>query len=188
MDTGSFASSYFKKMSGTIDRLNYGQWDEAIELVRRAWEEDKFIYTFGNGGSGATASHYAMDWGKGISYATKRKMKVVCLNDSAPTLLAYANDISHDSIFVEQLKNLVRPGDLVIGISGSGNSKNVLNAIEYANEKDAVTLGVCGFDGGILRKIARHSVWVDIPDMQIVEDLHLAFGHVVMQNLSQTSA
>jgi D-sedoheptulose 7-phosphate isomerase len=187
MDTGSFTKTYFRKLSGAIDGLDYGQWDEAVELVRRAWEEDRFIYTFGNGGSGSTASHFAMDWGKGISYATKRKMKVVCLNDSAPILLAYANDISHESIFVEQLKNLLRPGDLVIGISGSGNSKNVLNAIEYANQKDAVTIGLCGYDGGQLRKIARQSVWIDIPDMQIVEDLHLSFGHVVMQKLTLPS-
>ena len=183
MSTTSFAQTYFQKLTASLAELDSRQWDEGAELVRQAWEQDKFVYTFGNGGSGSTASHFAMDWSKGISHGKDRKLKVHCLNGNVPTMLAYANDLSYESIFVEQLRGLVRPGDLVIGISGSGNSKNVLRAIEHANEAGAVTLGLCGYDGGQLRKIARHQVWVNIPDMQIVEDLHLVFGHVVMQKL-----
>jgi D-sedoheptulose 7-phosphate isomerase len=104
---------------------------------------------------------------------------MVCLNDNIPTLTAYANDVSYDEVFVEPLRNFLAPGDLVVAISGSGNSRNVLKAIEYANGAGAVTVGLTGYDGGALKKIARYGVNVPIDDMQVTEDLHMVFDHLI---------
>lgn len=178
-----FAQTYFEKLTATIQDMDKARIDAAIALIETAWKNKKQIFTLGNGGSAATASHYICDWNKGISYGQTNRIRGICLNDNLGTLMAYANDVSYEVVFVEQLKNFLNPGDLVIGISGSGNSPNVLRAIEYANENGAVTLGLCGYDGGKLKSLAQHHVWVPVRDMQIVEDLHLTFGHMVMQKL-----
>ncbi len=149
-----------------------------------AWKNKKPIITFGNGGSGSTASHYICDWNKGISYGRAERMKCICLNDNFATMLAYGNDVSYDSIFVEQLKNFIEKDALIVALSGSGNSKNVLNAVQFANENGARTLALTGYDGGKLKGLAKHSIWIRINDMQITEDLHLSFGHMAMQKLS----
>jgi D-sedoheptulose 7-phosphate isomerase len=137
----------------------------------------------GNGGSAATASHFVCDFNKGLSYGRERKYKFLCLNDNVPALMAYANDVGYDAVFVEQLKNFLQVGDLVIGISGSGNSANVVKAVEYANAHGAVTLALVGYDGGQLKRVAKHCVHVDIADMQIVEDLHMILDHMSMRVL-----
>jgi len=132
----------------------------------------------GNGGSAATASHYAADFNKGLSYGKARRFRFLCLSDNVPTLTAYANDVAYEEVFVEQLRNFLQPGDLVIAISGSGNSRNILKAIEYANGEGAVTVGLTGYDGGALKRIAQHGVHVPIADMQVTEDLHMVLDHL----------
>jgi D-sedoheptulose 7-phosphate isomerase len=132
----------------------------------------------GNGGSAATASHYAADFNKGLSYGKARRFRFICLSDNVPTLTAYANDVAYDEAFVEQLRNFLEPGDLVVAISGSGNSRNVLKAIEYANRSGAVTVGLTGYDGGELKRIARYGVHIPIDDMQVTEDLHMVLDHL----------
>lgn len=174
---------YYEKLKNTVDLLNFAEIENGIQLIDQARRNHKQVITFGNGGSASTASHFICDWNKGASYQKEIRIRGLCLNDNFATVMAYANDVSYASVFVEQLKNFLQPGDLVIGISGSGNSENVLQAIQYANEKDAITLGLCGYDGGKLKQLARHSIWVNVNDMQIVEDLHLSFGHVAMQQL-----
>ena len=119
----------------------------------------------GNGGSGSTASHFACDINKGSCFELNKKFKVICLNDNMPTILAYANDLSYDKIFVEQLKNFLQEGDVVIGISGSGNSETVLQAVSYAKEHGARTVGLSGFDGGTLARIA------DVPLIAAINDM-----------------
>jgi D-sedoheptulose 7-phosphate isomerase len=180
----SFARDYFTKVIETIKILDYGEFDNGIGLVEAALKAKKPVITFGNGGSGATASHFICDWNKGISYGQENRIKGICLNDSFPTVMAYANDVSYESVFVEQLKNFIAPDCLVIALSGSGNSKNVLKAVEFANHHEAQTLGLVGCDGGQLKKLALHSIWIRINDMQVTEDLHLSFGHMTMQKLS----
>lgn len=180
----SFAKDYLGKIIETIKVLDYGEFDNAISLVDEAWKNRKPVIIFGNGGSGSNASHFVCDWNKGICFGKENKLRAVCLNDNIAMLSAYANDVSFESIFVESLKNYIEPGALVIGISGSGNSANVLSAIEFANQNGATTLGLTGFDGGRLKKLAKHSVWIRIKDMQVTEDLHLSFGHMTMQKLS----
>jgi len=139
----------------------------------------------GNGGSAATASHFVCDINKGVSLKLQKKFKVLCLNDNIPIMLAYANDISYDSVFIEQLKNFIGNDDLVIGISGSGNSKNILNAIEYANKIGARTFGIIGCDGGKLKDIAQRSLIVRSFDMQKIEDCHMILAHLTMQYFSK---
>jgi D-sedoheptulose 7-phosphate isomerase len=177
------AQNYLARLSETIRKLDADEFDSSIGLVRSAWQSNKQIIVFGNGGSALTALHYVTDWNKAIYLATGKPIRARCLLDNIGLVTAYANDISYDDIFLEQLKAALMPGDLVIGISGSGNSENVLRAIAYANENDGVTLGICGYSGGKLRKLARHSICTNVHDMQLSEDLHLVFGHIVMQTL-----
>ena len=141
------------------------------------------MFIMGNGGSGSSASHAAGDLNKGVSYGREKRFRVMSLNDNMATLTAYANDVSYSEAFVEQLKNFLNPGDVVIGISGSGNSASILKAIEYANQQGAVTVGMCGFSGGKLAGMAQLPVHIPVHDMQKVEDIHMMLFHVAMQVL-----
>lgn len=177
--------SYFDKLKLTIDNLDRKEINEFINLLLKARDEGKFIFIMGNGGSAATASHYVCDFNKGLSYGQKSRFKLFCLNDNMATLSAYSNDVSYEVVFLEQLKNFVRSDDIVIGISGSGNSKNVLLAIEYANSIGANTVGITGYDGGKLKQIAKHSINANVGDMQISEDIHMILDHLCMKIISE---
>jgi D-sedoheptulose 7-phosphate isomerase len=176
--------SYLSRLQAVLTRVNVGEIEALAGLLRKAYDEGRTIFIMGNGGSGATASHIACDLNKGACFNASKKFRVMALTDNMPTLLALANDVGYESVFVEQLKCFLRPGDLVVAISGSGNSKNVLAAVEYANAHGGATVGLTGFDGGRLKKLAKASVHVNADDMQIVEDLHLIIGHILMQALS----
>ena len=139
----------------------------------------------GNGGSGATASHFACDMNKEVSSGLDKRIQVICLNDNIPIISAYANDLSYDNIFTEQLKNFLKPNDVVIGISVSGNSRNVIKAIQYANDHSAITVGFTGFDGSQVAKIAKIPIVIAANDMQKVEDIHLILFHMIMQILQK---
>jgi len=179
MDYTKGIEDYFAKIKRTLDAVSRSEINEFMNLLADALESGRTVFIMGNGGSGATASHYAGDFNKGLSYGKAKRFRFVCLNDNVPTVLAYANDVGYEEVFVEQLKNFLSPGDLVIGISGSGNSPNVLKAIEYANGAGATTIGLTGFDGGKLKRIARHGVNVPIDNMQVAEDLHMMLDHLV---------
>lgn len=174
---------YFKKLVDLLNSIDRKQIDDAVQLVADTWLADKQIITLGNGGSSLTALHFINDWNKSIYLAKKKPFRGRSLIDNIGLVMSYANDISFEDIFVEQLKNIMTPGDLVIGISGSGNSENVIRAITYANQNQAKTLGLCGYRGGRLKSIAQHVLWVDKDDMQLSEDIHAIFGHIVMQTL-----
>lgn len=182
------AQAYFRKLETVLASLDHQSLDNAVALVAQAQEDGKQIITLGNGGSSLTALHFITDWNKSIYLATKRPFRGRTLIDNVGLTFAYANDVSFQDVFVEQLKNILCRGDLVIAISGSGNSENVLRAVRYANDRGAVTLGLCGYGGGALRQIAQHVVWVNVNDMQLAEDVHSMFGHVVMQRLCFGSA
>lgn len=174
-------TKYLHGLSELLKRLDMGQIENFISLLQQARDEERAIYLFGNGGSGAAASHFICDLNKGSSYGKDVRFKVFCLNDNMATVLAYANDVAYADVFIEQLKNFLRPQDLVVAISGSGNSENVLRAIDYANARGAITVGICGFGGGRLKEKAQHAVHVAVDDMQMVEDAHMAVLHLVMQ-------
>ena len=154
-----------------------------IDLVNAKFQAGRQIITCGNGGSAYAASHYITDWNKMVSLATGRKFRGISLCDNIGMVTAFANDVGYDEIFAGQLKAILAEDDLVIAISCSGNSPNVIKAVEYANQAGADTLAVVGYDGGKLKRIAKHSVWVPSFDMQLCEDVHLMFGHMVMKAL-----
>lgn len=176
---------YIEQLKTALDRISRDEINKFAEVLMEAYKNDAQIYIFGNGGSAATASHFACDLNKGASYGFDKRFKVICLNDNMATLMAYSNDVSYDDIFVEPLKNFIKDGDVVVGISGSGNSKNVLKAIEYANGNGNVTFGLTGYDGGNLRKVANFSINANLNNMQISEDIHLIVGHIMMSIFNQ---
>ncbi len=172
-------NNYLSRLQNCIDNLDRKEIDTFIKLLLQVRDEGRTIFILGNGGSAATASHFCCDFNKGMSYGLDKKFKMICLNDNVATMMAYANDVSYENIFVEPLKNFFKEGDMVIGISGSGNSKNVLKAIEYANEHNGLTIGLTGYNGGDLKKIAKYSVNANINNMQITEDIHMIFCHMI---------
>jgi D-sedoheptulose 7-phosphate isomerase len=186
MDYQPFAKQYIDRLKGVMDNFEVRLFDQMVTMVLDAYERRAHIFVMGNGGSGATASHLACDINKGCCLDLNKKFKMICLNDNMPTMLALANDISYDAIFEEQLKNFFDPGDLVIGISGSGNSENVLRAIGYAANHGGRTIGWSGFGGGKLATLVELALVAQSHDMQQVEDLHMIIAHMAMQAIFTT--
>lgn len=172
--------TYITREIETLRKLNREEINCFIHLLEDAFYAEKNIYIFGNGGSASTASHYANDFNKGISEFTEKKFRFICLNDNVPTIMAIANDIGYEEIFRFQLQGHLLPGDIVIGISGGGNSKNVLNAVSYAKEHGIKTVGITGGDGGKLKNLADISIHVPADSLQITEDIHLILNHLIM--------
>jgi D-sedoheptulose 7-phosphate isomerase len=181
-----FAEVYISKLMKVLNELDSASVDNAIALVEAAWRKNKQIITLGNGGSSLTALHFINDWNKSVYMHAKLPFRGRSLVDNIGLVMSYGNDVAFQDVFIEQLRNILLPGDLVIAISGSGNSENVIRAVNYANENGAVTLGLCGFDGGQLKDISQHYVWIKAKDMQLSEDVHFIFGHIVMQSLCVT--
>ena len=175
--------NYLERLKNTLDNLDRDEIETFIQVLNQAREKGNNIFIIGNGGSAATASHFVCDFNKGASYMVddKKRFKFICLNDNTAINMAYANDVSYDDIFVEPMKNFFNKGDVVIGISGSGNSKNVVKAIEYANQNGGITVGLTGYDGGKLKQICKHSINANIDDMQISEDVHMILCHLIMR-------
>ncbi len=181
--TDGSAQAYLDKSARLLQALDCAAIDNGVKVVKDAWIQGRQIITLGNGGSSMTALHMITDWNKSIFKSSGRPFRGRSLVDNMGLLMAYGNDISFQDIFIEQLKNIMQPGDLVIAISGSGNSENVIRAVNYANENGGVTLGLCGYSGGKLKDLAQHTIWVNANDMQLCEDIHAMFGHIVMQKL-----
>lgn len=156
-----------------------------LDVMMTAFHEEQIIYTLGNGGSGAAASHLCEDIGKGTlpNMGMEKRFKVLSLADNTPYILAWANDEGYETIFEQQLRNFAKPRDVVIGISGSGNSANVLNAVRYANRQGLITVGFTGFDGGELGRLVDHHVHVACDDMGIVESVHGTLMHYIVIEL-----
>lgn len=176
---------YFNQVSETLTKINISELEAVVQSITDCYNRGGMIYIFGNGGSSATASHVAGDYLKGITFGMEKRLRIICLSDNIPGLMAIANDISYDDIFVEQLKNFIKSGDLVIGISGSGNSENVLKALNLAKEKKVETIAFVGFSGGKAKAIADVCVHIPVNDMEMTEDLHLLCFHAIKQNLIQ---
>jgi D-sedoheptulose 7-phosphate isomerase len=184
----SLANRYFDRLISIIGQMDLSEIDRAVGLVESAWIQGRQIIVLGNGGSAMTALHFVTDWNKSIFSATGRPFRGRTLIDNMGLVTAHANDVSYQDVFSEQIKNVAEGGDLVIAISGSGNSENVIRAVTAANTLGCVTLGLCGYSGGRLKTVAQHALWVNVDDMQICEDLHAVFGHIVMQALCGTLA
>jgi D-sedoheptulose 7-phosphate isomerase len=175
----SFPSTYKSSLFQAIDSVDLERVREAIGILADARANQRHIFVCGNGGSASTASHFACDMVKGASFQRAERFRIMALTDSLPTLTAYSNDVNYECVFVEQLKNFAQPGDVVMAISGSGNSPNVLRAIEYANSIGCRTIGLTGRNGGKLGPLAQLNILVPEPHMGRIEDVHMIVAHMI---------
>lgn len=181
MDFKSAIKEYYEREIEVMRRLNLEEINEAMNAIYDTYKKGGTIYVCGNGGSAATASHMQNDFNKGISEYLEEKFNFCCLNDNVATLMAVANDIGYEEVFRFQITGKLKKEDLFIGISGSGNSKNVLNAAEYSKENGVKVVGITGYSGGKLKEMADYNMYVEENDMQIAEDIHMTFDHMMMK-------
>ena len=181
MDFIKEINEYYDREKKVIDALDRDEINAAMNALLEAYERGATVYVFGNGGSSATASHMVCDFNKGTCYELATTFKFVCLNDNIPLLMAISNDDSFENVFVYQLKDRLTKDDLVLAISGSGNSHNVIKAVDYAKGVGCKIIGMTGYSGGKLRQKADYFLHVPVDDMQITEDLHMGFDHMIMQ-------
>ena len=182
-------ASYFERLKTEIDRLNRAEIEQLADLIHEAWQKQQCVFIVGNGGSACLASHLCEDLGKGtlseddLRDESKRRLKVLSLTDNVGWLTALGNDMGYDQVFVQQLANFGQPGDLLIAISGSGNSPNVLAAVDWANRHGMKTFGMTGFDGGKLKQMQQAGIHVRLDDMGMVESLHGCVIHWLVDDL-----
>jgi D-sedoheptulose 7-phosphate isomerase len=174
-----YPSLYREQLRKTLDALPVDRIATAIEWFDEARANRRHIFVCGNGGSAATASHFVCDVVKGASYQREARFRMMALNDSVSTMTAYSNDVNYECVFTEQLKNFAEPGDILLVISGSGNSPNVVKAVEYANSVGCKTIALTGRDGGKLAHIAQLNVQVTEPHMGRIEDAHMIICHMI---------
>ena len=179
VQTNDFAVRYKDLLARALDTIDICAIEKAANLLHRARENGRTIFVCGNGGSASTASHFVCDMVKGASYGRDARFRIMALTDSLPTITAYSNDVAYDCVFVEQLKNFARQGDLVIAISGSGNSPNVVRALEYAGSIGCDRIALTGRDGGKLGPLAQVEIRVAEPHMGRIEDGHMVICHIL---------
>ena len=176
----AYTAGYFKALAQLIPQLPYAAIDTIVEVLLEAFLEERTVFVFGNGGSAASASHMMVDMNKGTAKAdTARRMKVIALTDNVPLLTAWANDVSYEHVFSEQLKNFLQENNVAFAISASGNSTNVLLALRTARERGASTLGVTGHQGGKMKSLCDICAVVPSGNTQMIEDMHHAILHSI---------
>ncbi|MBI3838913.1 MAG: SIS domain-containing protein [Planctomycetia bacterium] len=182
-------NEYVQRLQCELNRVDRKEIQAWADLIFEAWQNEKFVFVFGNGGSATTATHISEDLGKStlrqddLKDETKKRLKILSLTDNLGWILALGNDVGYDQIFVQQLMNYGRPGDLTIAISGSGNSPNVLAAVDWANRHGLKTFGLTGYDGGKLRRMQQAGMHVPLNDMGMVESIHLCLFHWVLNDV-----
>jgi len=184
LDPKNFIDRYLTEVNRCLASLDKGKIELVIDALFEAYKKDRKVFILGNGGAASTASHMACDLGKGtlqrIYDNTERRFRVISLTDNVALMTAFANDLSFDDIFVQQLRNLIETDDIVIALSGSGNSRNVVKAVEYAKSCRAITIGILGFKtGGKLGKIVDYSITIDCTHYGPIEDIQLVISHLI---------
>ena len=182
----SFPALYKTNLLQAIEAIDVDQVNQAIQVLSEARDQNQHVFVCGNGGSASTASHFACDMVKGASFGREKRFRIMALTDSLPTITAYSNDVSYDCVFAEQLKNFAQPGDVVMAISGSGNSPNVLRAVEYAKSAGCRTIALTGRDGGKLGPLAEINIQAKIPHMGRIEDVHMIVSHMIAYHFMDT--
>ncbi len=183
------AKDYLTRLETELEHIDQDALRRWADAIYQAWDNERFVFIFGNGGSGTTASHMSEDLGKStlregdLSDESKKRLKVMSLTDNAGWIMAVGNDLAYDQIFVQQLMNYGGKGDLVIAISGSGNSPNVLNAVDWANRHGLITFGLTGYEGGKLKTMQQDGLHVELDDMGMVESIHLCLFHWVLNDV-----
>ena len=175
----NFIRTYLDNLHAAIQELPIADIEIVVDVIYQAYRRGNQIFIMGNGGSAATSSHFACDLGKGTVAPGKGRFRVMSLNDNVPLMTAYANDFGYDHIFAEQLENLVQPDDVVIMLTASGNSPNILRAADCAKQHDAITIGLIGFGGGKLKDMVDHHITISSRDYGNVEDIHLILEHSI---------
>lgn len=175
----AFVENYIAQNLTLLKLLDAREIARIIAEFEKARDARKRIYAIGNGGSASTASHFVNDMGKGASIGRETRFKTIPLTDNVEWMTALSNDLCYEDVYVEQLKNFAEPGDVLLAISGSGNSENVLRAVRYANEVGCVTIGFTGFEGGKLRELVQHCVVIPSDHMGRIEDMHLILQHMI---------
>lgn len=183
MDYKADLKDYLDKEIEVIKALNLEDVNTVINVLEGAKLRHKTTYICGNGGSAATASHFVCDFNKGLNDEASQ-FKFQCLSDNTPIMMAISNDIGYEEVFRYQIKGRIIEGDILLGISGSGNSLNIINAIEYAKSEGAKTIALVGYDGGKMKQIADYCIHVKINNMQICEDIHMIMDHLMMYVLN----
>lgn len=177
------SETYFLGVEAVLRDLPFAMIDRVTNALWRAYRDNRTVYVFGNGGSAALASHCACDLGKGTVVNGNRRFRVLALTDNVPLMTAWANDASYEDVFAEQLTGLVQKGDIALAISGSGNSPNVLKALQVARDAGAFTIGLTGFKGGLVKALCDLCVIVPSDNMQVIEDLHVSVNHAIFSVL-----
>jgi D-sedoheptulose 7-phosphate isomerase len=175
-------NDYLQDLKNIQNSLDVKDINTTINMILGVYEKDKTIFILGNGGSASTASHFACDLAKGTldgDYSLEKRLKVLSLSDNIPLITAYGNDVGYNSIFVQQLKNFMNEGDLVISITGSGNSQNVVEAVKYARKRNAKTVSFLGFDGGEVYGLSDHKILVNSNHYGKIEDVHMTLCHLI---------
>lgn len=181
----SFSAKYFETMFKTMKEVDHESVAKVIGIIMDAHKKDKQVFVFGNGGSASTASHFACDLGKGAVVKGRRRLRIMSLNDNVPHFSAIANDMGYENVFLEQLKNLMNRSDVVIGITVSGNSPNIIKAFEYARKKKATRIGWIGNKGGKLLRLCDATIVVSSKNFGLVESLHMVLEHLISHSVRE---
>ncbi len=185
MNSHDFTRAYLNNVKTLLDAIDPTEIDALTDALFEAWKNHRRVLLMGNGGSGSTVSHIVNDMQKNIGIESGTPVRAMCLSDCAPLIMAWANDSKWEDIFAPQVRCWAEPGDVVIGVSGSGNSMNVINGIAAANEIGAVTFGLAGYGGGKLKAAAQHCLVVPSDNMQRIEDVHMIVLHLVFSLLME---
>ena len=175
----NFIQDYLLQLNESFNQMSKEGISNIIRILLDGYKRDKRIFIFGNGGSASTSSHFANDLNKLCSIEGKKRFKAIALTDNIPLMTAWANDSHYNLIFVEQLKNLMEEGDIIIAISGSGNSENVCKAVEYSKQMKGITIGMLGFDGGKLKNLVDNNIMIKSNVYGVIEDAHLCVCHII---------
>jgi len=176
-----FSADYLRRLKGALDKIPIEPLEELASALLRAWSEKRQVFIFGNGGSAGNAIHLANDFLYGISKQLGHALRVTALPANSAVVTCLANDEGYDGIFFRQLAVLAEPGDIAIAFSGSGNSPNILRALQHCKEHEITSFAVLGYSGGKTLNLADHAIYIPVDDMQISEDLQLVVGHLMMQ-------
>lgn len=183
IDITSIAKKYLKGINQAVNQIKLEDVQQIATVLLEAYNNGNTVFIMGNGGSASTASHMACDLGKGtlknVYNHSEKRLRVISITDNVATITAFANDLSYDDIFSQQLHNLINPKDVLIGISGSGNSANIVKALKYAKEKGATTVGFLGNNGGKAKKFTKYNIIIRSSNYGIIEDLHLTLNHLL---------
>lgn len=189
MDLIQFVNDYRAGFTAVIDAMNAGEIERAVQMVSDAFVQGRRVFIAGNGGSAATASHMACDLAKTTLGKEKvlpvKRVRAIALTDNAPLITAWGNDVSYDVVFAEQLRNLADAGDLLIVITASGNSPNIIEAVKTAKELGMTTVGLLGFEGGKVKPMLDHAVVVNSSHFGYIEDAHSVINHLITDHLKK---